>query len=187
MTLQNEAVLKKVIDNVKVFQKLYPKTIIRLNITITSYNSSEDDILSIIDFGKTIGASLKFVELYPNTHYDFVFIEQIGNILSKNNFFVTGKNDYRKVEFSDGVTNVYLTRCSCSEAIRSGHPRSYCKDSLDILITPDGKISTCIASGQTHDVYELIKRKDEEALGKEMDYVLENLANDCIYEEPRIY
>jgi cyclic pyranopterin phosphate synthase len=153
----------KVINNIYLFRKTYPNNAIRLNSTIiNNLNSKKEDILNLISFAEKIEASIKFIELFPPNSEKFISIKNIEKIITKENFELKF-SQIRKNIFSNGDTDVGLSKITCAVASKQKNPSVYCKENNDLFITQDGNIKPCMNSN--HQINILKETKNNDRIG----------------------
>lgn len=173
-------------ENLKSVRKHYPDLHIRFNCTLVKgVNSSENDIMDIIHFAETIQASVKVIELLPNTKEDekaYVPIEEIETILLDHKFKLS-RNDILQKIYTNGKTTVVLARIVCSLSKVLGTSKPHCTDTNSIFLASDGTIKPCMKNSFEIDVLEEIKTRDILNLEKKMDIFYNRVSTLCPYEK----
>ena len=153
-------------ENLNLVRKTYPKTNIRFNSTIVKdVNSSESSIFEIIRFAKNLGASIKFIELLPNSKEDeenFVSIDEIEIILKKHNFMLIENGLLQRIYF-DGESIIVLAKIVCSSA--------------------DGTIKPCMRNSFEINVLDEIKNRDIVGFKKKIKIFFNTVSILCPYEK----
>lgn len=162
---------------------------IRFNCTIVKgINSSENDIMDIIHFAEDINASVKFIELLPNTREDekvYVPIEEIEKILLDHNFKLFRNQILQKI-YSNGKSTVVLARIVCSLSKALGTSKPHCTDTNSIFLASDGTIKPCMKNSFEIDVLEEIKNRDLHNLEKKMNIFYNKVSTLCPYEKKEL-
>lgn len=150
-------------ENLNLVRKTYPKTNIRFNSTIVKdVNSSENSIFEIIRFAKDLGASIKFIELLPNSKEDeenFVSIDEIEIILKKHNFTLIENGLLQRIYF-DGESIIVLAKIVCSVSRQLGTASPHCTTTNNVFLSADGTIKPCMRNSFEINVLDEIKNRD---------------------------
>lgn len=157
------------VNNLKLVRKYYPKINIRFNATLVKgINSSENEILRIIKLAKKLEASIKFIELLPNTEEDerkFVSIEIIGKILMRHNYKLFEDGQLQKIYFNKGLI-VVLAKIVCSVSRQLGTASPHCTTTNNVFLAADGTIKPCMKNSFEINVLKEIKNKDADEFKK---------------------
>ena len=144
ITGTNKNALVLVQEGLKELRKNSPAIDIRLNVTfVKNVNDNLNAIQDLVDFANTLNASIKFIELYPNSDEMFVPLNVLSSFLDTLGYKKYSKDD-RQILFYKNEQQVTLTQifCAYSEQIKSRS--AFCKEKQDLFITPSGKIKTCM-------------------------------------------
>lgn len=148
------------VNNHKLVRKNYPQANIRFNCTIVrGVNSTEDDILDIIRLAKELGASIKFIELLPNSKEDedkFVSIDEIEHILLKHNYILIENGLLQKIYF-DEESVIVLAKIVCSVSKHLGTASPHCTTTNNVFLAADGTIKPCMRNSFEINVFDEIK------------------------------
>lgn len=173
-------------ENLMTVRKYYKDLHIRFNCTIVKgVNSSENDIMDIIHFAEDLNASVKFIELLPNTKEDekvYVPIEDIEKILLDRNYTLLRNHVLQKI-YTNGKSIVVLARIVCSLSKLLGTSKPHCTDTNSIFLASDGTIKPCMKNSFEIDVLEEIKNRDVHNLEKKLNVFYNKVSTLCPYEE----
>lgn len=133
-------------------------------------------------FNGLIRASIKILELFPGDLPSVVKLAELGEMLGDLGFARVSM-DLRKQRYSDGETNIALSRIFCSEAIEVGNPAQFCNDNNDLFISPDGKAKPCREDMMEIDFNPAIVGRDEEALTGLIGQAFASIGTKCIYAD----
>ncbi len=180
--VRRNKVFEVLISNLKIFREIYPDVGICLNIALVKdINSSEEELNQLILFAESIGASIKFIELFPPYSEGFVPLEYLKNYLL-NNSFVQIPSATRKEKFYNGKTEVGLIKIFCAKACETDNPADYCNRNNDLFISPDGKIKPCRNDITEVDVLDAIKDRNIELTKNGIDEAFKMLGKKCVYK-----
>ena len=175
----------ELVNNLKLVRRNYPNANIRFNCTVVKgVNSTEDNILNIINFAKELQASIKFIELLPNSKEDeekFVSIDEIGYILTKNNYRLIEDGLLQKIYF-DGESIIVLARIVCSVSRQLGTASPHCTSTNNVFLAADGTIKPCMRNSFEINVFDEIKNRDIVGFEKKMKVFFNTVSILCPYE-----
>lgn len=178
--VSRENVFSKTLNNIINFRDKYPKVGICLNSTLSkTIHGSEDEYWKLIDFAKSINASIKFIELYPQSSKNLISLRTIEKLLLANNFKSISGNSVRKVEFSNGFVTVGLTKIFCALSLDQNNPMIYCNQNNDLFVSPDGKIKPCRNNKFEIDLLDDVKAQDEIGLINKLQLAFASLGKFC--------
>ncbi len=173
------------VNNLKLVRNYYPQANIRFNSTIVKgINSTEDNILEIIGFAKELGASIKFIELLPNSKEDednFVSIDEIEYVLLKHNYRLLESGLLQKIYF-DGESVIVLAKIVCSVSRQLGTASPHCTTTNNVFLAADGTIKPCMRNSFEIDVLDEIKNMDVDGFKKKMKVFFNTVSILCPYE-----
>ncbi len=171
--------LQKVIKNLVTLRNTNPDLNIRINSTIVKgQNNDIQDYKKLIDFSKRIQASIKIVELYPDTDKNYVPIQEIKNKFIDLGFMIKDEFTHKIILF-DGVTEVHLTKIFCSGAKNRYNSNKYCNQYNDLFVSPNAEIKLCRYIENNVSILKEIKNRDEIALDYKINLASELLGNNC--------
>ena len=173
-------------ENLKSVKDNYPKTNIRFNSTIVKgVNSTENSILEIINFAKELGASIKFIELLPNSKEDeenYVSIDEIETILLKHNFNLIDNGLLQRIYF-DGESIIVLAKIVCSVSRQLGTASPHCTATNNVFLAADGTIKPCMRNPFEINVFDEIKNRDIVGFKNKMKIFFNTVSILCPYEK----
>ena len=173
-------------ENLNLVRKTYPKTNIRFNSTIVKdVNSSENSIFEIIRFAKDLGASIKFIELLPNSKEDeenFVSIDEIEIILNEHNFTLIENGLLQRMYF-DGESIIVLAKIVCSVSRQLGTASPHCTTTNNVFLAADGTIKPCMRNYFEINVFDEIKNRDIVGFKNKMKIFFNTVSVLCPYEK----
>lgn len=173
-------------ENLNLVRKTYPKTNIRFNSTIVKdVNSSENSIFEIIRFAKDLGASIKFIELLPNSKEDeenFVSIDEIEIILNEHNFTLIENGLLQRMYF-DGESIIVLAKIVCSVSRQLGTASPHCTTTNNVFLAADGTIKPCMRNSFEINVFDEIKNRDIVGFKNKMKIFFNTVSVLCPYEK----
>ena len=159
---------------------------IRFNCTIVKgLNSSENDVLDIINFAESINCSVKFIELLPNTTGDeklYVPIEEIEQILLKHNYKLTQDSILQKI-YTNKKNIIVLSKIVCSISRKLGTSSPHCTETNSIFLASDGTIKPCMKNSLEINVLKEIKDKNLKNFEKKMQIFFNIVSTICPYEK----
>ena len=168
--------------NLRAFRQAYPEVSIVLNTTcIRGFNSEPDDFKSLVEFAKSIRASIKLIELFPPDRTDVVSLEEVTTILTALGFVPT-ETELRKRKLSDGQTTVSLTRIFCAEAVNSGDPAAFCNQQNDVFISPDGFAKPCRSDSMEVDLNSALRSRNEDEMERLIKHAFAETGRRCVYD-----
>ena len=175
-------------NNLQTVRALYPNLAIRLNVTPCKQNNwSIEELKDLIAYAKTINASIKCTELFPNNQEDCVTIETLREQLADLGYIYIPTQDrtecYEKEEHQ-----VLLTQCTCSKAILSDSPIGYCRENHDLYVNHDATFPLCRLSQDYIDFWEEIQENNLDVLKLKMKLAQRKVSSElcnkhlrCIY------
>lgn len=173
-------------ENLKSVKDNYPKTNIRFNSTIVKgVNSTENSIFEIINFAKDLGASIKFIELLPNSKEDeenYVSIDEIETILLKHNFNLIENGLLQRIYF-DGESIIVLAKIVCSVSRQLGTASPHCTTTNNVFLAADGTIKPCMRNSFEINVFAEIKNRDIVGFKNKMKIFFNTVSILCPYEK----
>lgn len=173
----------KVLGGLFLFKSKYPNVELRLNATLVKgINTSKNKIREYIRFAEILGASIKFLELFPNTSKDFFPLEKVENILIELGF-KKFSNENRKSDFRRRNMIIRLSKIFCAFAENTSDPCKFCKKYNDLFVTPEGKIKPCRSQLRSINILEDVKNRDDKKLTKKIQESLKILGDKCKYME----
>lgn len=180
--------LNKLISNLIEVRNQNPTTNIRFNCTIVKgINDKEQDILKIINFAENLGASIKFIELLPNSKEDennFVSIDEIEKILFKQNYNLIETSPLQKI-YSNGNTTIVLARIVCSISKQLGTAYPHCTTTNSLFLAADGTIKPCMRNDFEINMLQEIKDRDIEGIENKLGIFFEKVSNLCPFESEK--
>lgn len=177
--------LEGLVENLKLVRKEYPEANIRFNCTVVKgVNSEENNILDIIEFAKKMKASIKFIELLPDSKEDeenFVPIEGIHKILLKNDYRLIENGPLQKI-YSDGESVIVLAKIVCSLSRQLGTAKPHCTETNNVFLAADGTVKPCMKNSFEINVLKEIKNRDKINFEKKMELFFNTVSHLCPYE-----
>lgn len=164
--------VEKVMNNILLIKKIYPDLDVRINSTLLKsyFNNHASSIHNTLNFIQQHNITLKYLELSPKDHPLFVpkhsiipFLEEQWFTLQKNNNLSRNERTY-----CSWWAKVILRECSCDFAQNHGLDQNFCKKNNDIVVSPDGKISSCILDTKKIDLYWSIKERNDKKIIKKI-------------------
>lgn len=163
------------------FRSRYPDLKIVFNATLVEgFNSDREDFMQYIRFAEQLRASIKFIELFT-TKPGGMPLEGARRQLLELGFHETAPSR-RKINLSNKLVDVSLTRILCSQAAKSSTPGIYCKQNNDLFISPDGTIKPCREDIREIDMYSAIKERDSASLREKVQVSIDLLGDNCKYQ-----
>jgi len=158
-----------IINNILTIKNTYPQLDVRINSTLLkTYFDTPSYIDKILSFIKKENITLKYLELSPKSNPLFVPNQSLVPFLEKQWFILQPNTAISKNEktYSLWWAKVLLRTCACDFAENHGFDQNFCKQYNDIVVSPDGKVSSCILDTKKLDLYQTIKQKNDEAIIK---------------------
>lgn len=170
--------LSRVVENIKLARQTYPELEIRFNVAlIKGLNNFSENLIHLINFAKSVDASIKFIELYPPNSAQFVPIESIIEDL-ENYGFSKAKENFRQITYLDKTgTKIVLTKIFCAYAASTPDPKAHCQTHQDLFITPDGGVKHCMNNMRCTPIYESVVNRDNLQLQYQLNYSINHLGN----------
>ncbi|HCU05162.1 MAG TPA: hypothetical protein DIC51_02450 [Coxiellaceae bacterium] len=179
--VSKKGVFNTLVKNIYDFREKHESIKICINATIIDgINSKEEDFISLVEFARKINASIKYVELFPSSAKNFIPIKEIEIFLIKNKFHKI-PSETRKSKFSDGITEVGLTKIFCEMAADQIAPKKYCHEHNDLFVSPDGKIKPCRNNLHEIDLMNAVIQKDSMLLAEKISQSFDMLGKYCIF------
>ncbi len=169
--------LHKVINGLKIARNIYPSLNIRLNITPTIDNWSDDMLREILDFSQKIQASVKFTELFPSTMSNCISIETILAKLHSLGYSEIYSETRAKHLCNEGH-DVYVTQCTCSQAKTHQNPVLFCRETHDLYVDHSGFFSLCRIGEERIDFFEDLKENNTQILKLKIKLALHRISGD---------
>ncbi|MBE5821487.1 MAG: radical SAM protein [Clostridiales bacterium] len=170
---------EKVLEAIRELRYKYPTLKILINtVLIKGVNDKLEDISELVKFAISIKSDLKFIELYPNTIENYYSID---NIIPKITHmgYKKKKGNFRKNTYVKENHNIHLQRCTCSQVALGTDKNISCKNNNDIFISQDGKVNLCRNTDECIDLYNNIKNREDEELGKKIKEVYYKMGENC--------
>lgn len=174
---------EKVMNNIKLVRKNYPKLEINLNYAFIKCENMYEKVSNLIEFAKENKLNIKFIELFPKNCKDFIAIENLQEFLLSNGHTILGTND-RKTKFSNTRDcYIYTTKCFCSRSLDFESPGDFCNKNNDVFITPEGNAKVCRLKQDEIVLLDDIKNRNEIALSEKLKISFEKLGEGCPFEK----
>lgn len=155
----NDDSLEVVRTNIDLFRKLYPDLKICLNVpVIKGVNNSKIELQKLLDYSRTVNASIKFIELYPSSIDGYISKETICNLLVELSCAKISESQ-RTIHYSYYQQVVRVTRIFCAAAAVAQNPSEFCNQKNDLFILPDGHIKLCRESNEELDILPCVKNR----------------------------
>lgn len=150
-------------DNLKYVAEHFKNLEIRLNATPCKNSGwMHNSLEGLIEYSKTIGASLKLTELFPSSDENCIRkMDLIKNLEELGYKFVAYEN--RVSHYKNEEHSVYITQCTCAKAVEFKNSKEYCFCTRDYYVNHDGFVQICMY-GDSKDYYNEIKNRDEEKI-----------------------
>ncbi len=169
-------------ENLELVRKLYPKLHIRLNITPCKDNNwNLDAFKQLIEYSRKIQASIKLTELFPNTDPSTVTIEELIKQLEILGYTEIVTDDRTRL-FKSQNHYIYLTQCTCSKAIQTKSPITYCRENHDLYINHDGTVPLCRLGKENLNIIQELEGKNIEMLKKKIELAKLRVSSDICYK-----
>lgn len=182
---QQKGALSMMMESVERFRNQYLNVAFVLNTAVVDgVNTDNEDYENLIRFSEQIGASVKFIELFPAQAESFVPLDDVRLRLSRLNF-VPAQSTSRKTNFTNGVITASLTRILCSQAAMSENPGAFCHSNNDLFVSPDGSIKLCREKDQEINLYSAIVNQDTDSLVVRIQQAFDLLGKNCVYNDSR--
>ena len=173
---------EKVVKNIKLLRGKYPVLKIGINMTlIKGVNDSFQSLKKVIEFSKSINASLKIIELFNNK--DSSECVNLDNYIQflENQGYSLKKKTFRKSIYENKEHEILLTRCTCD--VVKNIKGNACKKNNDLYITMDGLIDLCRFNQNNISIYDEIVNRNEEELLLKIDEACDKLGEGCICQK----
>lgn len=174
---------KNIVENILLAKEVNPNIEIRLNSALLkNLNASEEKVWEYLEFASKLWASIKYMELYPNTSNDFYSLDELSQNLEKNG---CNKTDWtspesRQITFFKWDTKIIWTRIFCAQAEKSEKPKEYCNRNNDLFITPNWTIKICREHPYEIPILEDIKNRNSEILAEKIHTAFQELGSNCV-------
>lgn len=175
-------------NNLQTARALYPNLGIRLNVTPCKQNNwNIEELKDLIFFAKTINASIKCTELFPNNQNDCIKMETLRKQLNELGYVYIPTKERTECYEKEGHY-VFLTQCTCSKAILSNSPIVYCRENHDLYVNHDATFPLCRLSQEYIDFWEEIQENNLDVLRLKMRLAKRKVSSElcnkhlrCIY------
>lgn len=159
--------VEKVMEHIRLLKKKYPNLDLRINAALVENTTAKtEEINKMLDFVKDQELTIKYLELSPPYSKWFFKRERIIPLLEKK-WFEESKDEERKEKiFRKWKATVTIRRNMCKLVQEEKLNQEYCKNNGDINISPDWRISPCLADQKKFWIYEIVKERDENKLGE---------------------
>lgn len=183
MTYGNIVQVQNTMDLVKSgmlgIRDAYPDSEIRLNAALVEgTNTDERQIIEYADYARDLGASIKYLELYPKECDNYFPLENAIDILERNGFERSGSATRKKNFVKNGV-EIGLSRIFCSSAMDYENPAEYCYQNNDMFVNPEGTMKPCRSIPTEVDALPEIKTRDSEGLAAKIEEAFSLLGKGC--------
>ncbi|MBT9151616.1 MAG: GTP 3',8-cyclase [candidate division WS2 bacterium] len=169
-----------VVYGLRKLRNCFPDLDIRINTTlIKGVNSDKKSINELLSFASCLGASIKFIEMYPATAKQFVSIDEVADLLLKQNFTQIVSTT-RKKNYYNGMLEVGLTRIFCATIELQPDPSTFCLKNNDLFIAPDGTIKPCRHLSVEVNILSETKNRDVDGLHLKLLQALKVWTNGCV-------
>lgn len=159
--------LHNVISNIRLLRNLYPNLTIKLNVTpCLDINWDSKFLEELIIFSKEIRADIKFTELFPPS-INMVSFSHLQNVLSNIGYSFV-KFCGRTMKYENGSHYIFLTRCTCSDAITNDSPIKFCQETHDLYVDCDANLLLCRLGIESVNVLSEIRHRDICALERKI-------------------
>ena len=169
-----------VINNIKMLRTNYPLLNICINSTLTDkLFKTDENIIDLINFAKSLKADLKIIELFPTEFMNNVIsLQTVVPILEREKFKVTSKL-FRKTIYEKAGFNITLLKCTCSAINDYKNKARVCYENNDICMTMDGNLHPCWKSNDVVSIYDELIDKESDKLKEKLEYFFEIIGNNC--------
>lgn len=168
ITKTNVKALEKTIDGIIALSQTGNMISIRFNITLVKGVNDDHKVLNnLIDFAQKVGASIKFIELYPKTLEAFAPLTYVENYLLKNGFNFLEQDD-RQIIYKREEQIVALTQIFCAFSEKLMKRGDFCKEKQDLFITPTGGIKICMNNQLEIPIKEEVINRDDLGLSNKI-------------------
>lgn len=175
-------------NNLHTLRALYPNLAIRLNVTPCKQNNwSIRELKDLISYAKTIDASIKCTELFPNNQDDCIKMETLREQLTDLGYTYIPTRERTECYEKDGHI-ILLTQCTCSKAILSDSPIGYCRENHDLYVNHDATFPLCRLSQDYIEFWEEIQENNLDVLRLKMKLAQRKVSREackkhlrCIY------
>ncbi len=173
--------LDQLLYNIALIRNKFPKLQIRFNVTlIRGFNTSDMDLLGLINYAENIGASIKFIENMTENINEIYDVDLIQNILIEKGYTLISDTFLQK-EYKKKNNTVVLSKIVCS-LVKETKKHDYCNETASTFLLSDGTIKPCMNSETYINILEEVKNKDEEALLEKIESSNKQLKKICIYK-----
>lgn len=168
-----------VVYGLRKFRDRFPDLDIRINTTLVKgVNSDKKSIDGLLSFASSLGASIKFIEMYPATSEQFVSIDEVAERLLNQNFTPIVSTT-RKKNYYNGMLEVGLTRIFCAAIDLQSEPSTFCAKNNDLFVSPDGTIKPCRHLPVEVDILPETKNRDVDGLYQKLLQAFTILTRSC--------
>ncbi|MFH0856438.1 MAG: radical SAM protein [bacterium] len=172
-------VFHQVLYGLRKFRDRFPKLDIRINTAlIKGINSDQKSINALLSFAIKLNASIKFIEIYPSTSDKFVSINELEELLLKQNFTPIVSTT-RKKNYYNGIIEVGLTKIFCATINMQPSPENFCAQNNDLFISPDGTIKPCRHRANEIDILSVTKERNVDGLHEKLLLAYSVLKDGC--------
>lgn len=179
--VNRKGVFEKVKAGLLRFRDRYPQIKLVLNATlIEGFNFDTEDLVKFIQFAQQIEASIKFIELFPPKADGYVSLEQAKDKITALGFHEDVASP-RKINLTNGLITISLTRILCAQAMESDNAGQYCNQVNDLFISPDARIKPCRENISEIDMLDDIKLQNRDQIIAKIQLGLDLLGQECKY------
>ena len=172
--------VNEILDTIKTIRKKYPKLNITIDTTLLKdINTSKSEIEEYIKFGEDNKINIKFIELFKTNKELFYSVDNIRELILEKGYEKIWE-DVRREEYKKNGISIILAKCFCVAYKEREKLGKICKESNDLFITADGKISVCRLDDREINILKEIKHRDEDGLIKKFNKAYEEIGNYCI-------
>lgn len=157
----------------------HPDSEIRLNAALVKgTNTDERQVVEYANYARDLGASIKYLELYPKGSDGYFPLENAVDILTNNGFRRT-ESMTRKMNFINNGVEVGLSRIFCSSAMDYESPADFCYKNNDMFVNPEGTMKPCRTLPKEIDALPEIKKRDTDGLAQKIEEAFSLLGKGC--------
>ncbi len=176
--------LAVVLDTIKFLRQSSSTSKIHLNtVILKGVNDSWEEASKIIKFADSVGALVKFIELFDiNAHRpDTKIPESFSKMLEEHGFEFISNEGKRKRVYKSSQNIVRIDRLSCAiiQDTDKNKRRELCKSLTSLAVTANGMIKTCFLRNATIDIFKCTKDRDEKELIKKIKLGLSMIGDSC--------